>query len=137
MLPSNLQFLCSQNHPTYPSLTLEFLSSYSYDTPSDENMFLTGVAKFRLFNTEYALSHQQLSNMLQFPQGDRVLLRAPTSEEWNANAFNLWQCISGETATNWDDLYASHVHNPAVRYFFRILQHTIFGRSNNHKVNSK
>ena len=50
---SGLSFVCAQHHPTYPKLTLEFLSSFSYSTPSDDAMFLTGTASFHMFNTEY------------------------------------------------------------------------------------
>ena len=40
-------------------------------------------------------------------------------------------------ATSWDTLNATYIHNPAIRYFHRVLGHTVFGRVNNHKVNSK
>jgi hypothetical protein len=39
--------------------------------------------------------------------------------------------------TSWDALNATYIHNPAIRYFHRVLGHTVFGRVNNHKVNSK
>ncbi|XP_050920170.1 uncharacterized protein LOC127137792 [Lathyrus oleraceus] len=38
---------------------------------------------------------------------------------------------------SWDALNATYIHNPATRYFHRVLGHTVFGRVNNHKVNSK
>ncbi|KAI5385620.1 hypothetical protein KIW84_072285 [Lathyrus oleraceus] len=41
---ADLTFLCTHNQPTYPSLTLEFLSSYDYTTPAGEGEFLTGTA---------------------------------------------------------------------------------------------
>jgi hypothetical protein len=40
-------------------------------------------------------------------------------------------------ATSWDTLNATYIHNPAIRYFHRVLGHTVFGRVSNHKVNSK
>ena len=49
---ADLTFLCTHNQPTYPSLTLEFLSSYAYTTPAGEDEFLTGTATFRMFHTE-------------------------------------------------------------------------------------
>lgn len=57
-------------------LTLEFLSSYSYETPGDEGMYLTGATKFHMFNTEYALTQEQLTNMLEFSRAE-----APNSVE--------------------------------------------------------
>ena len=38
---------------------------------------------------------------------------------------------------SYDHLNATHIHNPAIRYFHRILCNTIFARDSNHKLNSK
>lgn len=35
------------------------------------------------------------------------------------------------------DSLGSHIHNPTIRYFFRVLSNSIFRRMNNNKVNSK
>src|SRR3954468_21878382 len=45
---SNLDYFCNLRHPTIESLTLEFLSSFSYITPPGDGMYLSGVAHFRL-----------------------------------------------------------------------------------------
>lgn len=39
--------------------------------------------------------------------------------------------------TSWDTLNATYIYNPAIRYFHRVLGHTVFGRVSIHKVNSK
>ena len=39
-------------------------------------------------------------------------------------------------AGSYDHLNATHIHNPAIRYFHRILNNTIFARDSNHKLNS-
>ncbi|KAI5401167.1 hypothetical protein KIW84_065857 [Lathyrus oleraceus] len=135
---ADLTFLCTHNQPTYPSLTLEFLSSYAYNTPTGEDEFLTGTATFRMFNTEYSLSQNQLSTMLQFPIEGQVYPRIPPNLNWNTiAAFDLFRKISGVDANNWEELLVSNIHNPTIRYFIRILQNTGFGRPNNNKVNAK
>ena len=53
---SDLSYVCTLNHPTYESLTLEFLSSFSYNTPAYDNMYLMGTANFRFFNDEYSIN---------------------------------------------------------------------------------
>jgi hypothetical protein len=135
---ADLTFLCTHNQPTYPSLTLEFLSSYAYNTPAGEDEFLTGTATFRMFNTEYSLTQNQLSTMLQFSTEGQVYPRIPPDLNWNTVAvFTLFKKISGLDAYNWEELLLSHIHNPTIRYFIRILQNTVFGRPNNNKVNAK
>lgn len=140
---SDLIFACTQNHPTYATMTLEFLSLYSYDTPTNKDMYLTGTIKFLMFNTEYALTQEQISDLLQFPRGGSltqvvtVHSRIPSEADWATAVFDQWRHIIGEETTSWDDLYASHIHNPIIRYFFKILYNSIFGRFNNKKLNSK
>ena len=135
---ANLTFLCTHNQPTYPSLTLEFLSSYDYTTPAGEDEFLTGTATFRMFNTEYSLTQNQLSTMLQFPIEGQVHPRIPPNSNWNTiGVFGLFKKITGIDTYNWEELLLSHIHNPTIWYFIRILQNTVFGRPNNSKVNSK
>ena len=135
---ADLTFLCTHNQPTYPSLTLEFLSSYDYTTPAGEGEFLTGTATFRMFNTEYSLTQRQLSAMLQFPTEGLLHARIPPTSNWNTVlVFDLFKKISGINTYNWEELLLSHIHNPTIRYFLRILQNTLFGRPNNSKVNSK
>ena len=69
---SDISYVCTLNHPTYESLTLEFLSSFSYNTPTDNNMYLTGTTKFLLFNDEYSMNQEALSDLLRFPHGGEV-----------------------------------------------------------------
>ncbi|KAI5432053.1 hypothetical protein KIW84_035983 [Lathyrus oleraceus] len=91
-----------------------------------------------MFNTEYSLSQNQLSTMLQFPIEGQVYPRIPPNLNWNTvAAFDLFRKISGVDAKNWEELLISHIHNPTIRYFIRILQNTVFGRPNNSKVNAK
>ncbi|KAI5414141.1 hypothetical protein KIW84_058329 [Lathyrus oleraceus] len=123
---ADLTFLCTHNQPTYPSLTLEFLSSYDYTTPAGEGEFLTGTATFRMFNTEYSLTQNQLSTMLQFTTEGQVYPKIPPDLNWNTvGVFDLFKKISGIETYNWEELLLSHIHNPTIRYFLRILQNTV------------
>ena len=65
---SDLSYVCTLNHLTYESLTLEFLSSFSCKTLTNDNMYLAGTANFRLFNDEYSLNQEALSGLLHFPR---------------------------------------------------------------------
>jgi hypothetical protein len=76
--------------------------------------------------------------MLQFSTEGQVYPRIPPDLNWNTVAvFTLFKKISGLDAYNWEELLLSHIHNPTIRYFLRILQNTVFGRPNNSKVNAK
>jgi hypothetical protein len=69
---SSLTQLCTTPKPTYEALILEFLSSYSYITPPGATQFLTGVATFRMFGTEYSLNQTQIARMLGFRHGEGI-----------------------------------------------------------------
>lgn len=58
---SGLTKLCTNPQPTYEALTLEFLSLFSYITPPGATQFLTGLATFRMFGTEYSLNQTQIA----------------------------------------------------------------------------
>jgi hypothetical protein len=131
----SLTQLCTTPQPTYEALTLEFLSSYSYITPPGTQQYLTGVATFRMFGTEYSLNQTQIARMLGFRHEEGVHCCIP--EGWSEIAFQVWHNLTNMNATSWDTLNATYIHNPAIRYFHRVLGHTVFGRVSNHKVNSK
>ena len=70
-IESSIRFLCSQlkwdeyaddMHPTYRNLTLEFLSSFSYEPYVDQ----VGRTTFRLFGTEYAFTSKEFGDLLGF-----------------------------------------------------------------------
>jgi hypothetical protein len=69
---SGLTQLCTNPQPTYEALTLEFLSSFSYITRPGAALFLTGLAIFRMFGTEYSLNQTQIAQILGFRHGDGV-----------------------------------------------------------------
>lgn len=69
---SGLTQLCTNPQLTYEALTLEFLSSFSYITPPGATHFLTRLATFRMFSTEYSLNQTQIAQILGFRHGDRT-----------------------------------------------------------------
>ena len=73
--------------------------------------------------------------MLGFRHGEGVHCCIP--DGWSEIAFGVWHSLTNMNATSWDTLNATYIHNPAIRYFHRVLGHTVFGRVINHKVNSK
>ena len=78
LINSDLEFVCTQNLPTYESLTLEFLSSFSYNPPCDESQHLSGSTTFRMFNNEYYITQTTLSDSFHFPREGVVHHRIPT-----------------------------------------------------------
>lgn len=135
MNTSGLKQLCNNPQPTYEALTLEFLSSLSYITPPGATQFLTRADAFRMFGTEYSLNQTQIARILGFRHGDGVHCCIPNG--WSEIEFGMWHSLTNVNVTSLDALNATYIHNPAIRYFHRVLGHTVFGRVNNHKVNSK
>ena len=134
---TSLLNLCLNPSPTFEPLVLEFLSSFSYNTPPDDP-FTTGTANFRMFNQEYSIDQERVAELLEFTRGPTVHCKPFDPEgdiSWDKVGFSLWDDLTGQPTESWRDLCASHIHNPALRYFHRILANIIFGRTNNHKVN--
>src|ERR1051325_7140029 len=92
----NLWTLCSQPQPIYETLTLEFLSSFCYITPTGATNQLSGVAKFRMFGTEYQLTQTEIARLLDFSIDEGVHLRVPNN--LSEDAFNLWHNMTNNRA---------------------------------------
>ena len=95
---SSLMQLCTNPQPTYEALTLEFLSSFSYITPPGATQFLTGVATFRTFGTEYSLNQTQIARILGFRHGEGVHYCIP--DGWSEIAFGLWHSLTNMNTTS-------------------------------------
>lgn len=90
-----------------------------------------------MFNRNYDISQDQMANLFSFPHGDKYACQHPLESEWESNALDFWQQLTGKTTTDWEGLKATAIHNPATRYLHRILANSIFGRENIGNVNSR
>lgn len=134
---AGLSFGSTIGLPTYESLNLEFLRSYIYITPNNADDNLIGAVTYRVFNREYTLNQDVVSEMLHFPRGNNVQYCIPSELDWNRMAYELWERISGEHNVIPEARYLSHIHNPNIRYLHHTLATNIFRSTNNNKVNIK
>lgn len=81
------------------------------------------------------MNQTQIAQILGFRHVHGVHCRIP--DGWPEIAFGVWHSLTNVNVTSWDALNATYIHKPTIRYFHRVLGHTVFGRVNNHKVTSK
>ena len=61
-----------------------------------------------------------------------------SGEPWTSEFPLVWQQLTRDLATGTSGNKSSHIHNPAIRYFQKVMAHTIFGRGESTRnVNSK
>lgn len=121
---------------TYVRQTLEFLSSFYYST-QQVSASTIGTVKFRMFNKEYALNKNSLSDLFHFSHGSDIVCETPIVGSKSIEASRLWEQFTGQHATDFERLKSTHIHNPTIQCFHRIMENTLFGRENNGNVNSK
>lgn len=130
---SSIRFLCHQlqwdefaddMNNTYRNLTLEFLSSFTYDLYSIPD----GHAVFRLFRTEYSFMQKEFDDLLGFQTTPDAIPETPMGYFLSREVEKFWSDISGGGSQDPSTKLSQVIHNPAMRYFQMILAHSFLGR---------
>lgn len=120
----------------YRRLTLEFLSSLYYD-PNKGIGFSRGLATFRLFGTKYHFNHREIVELLRFPSGPDAYTIALDDAFVDLDLKFLWGTITGNYHPESHTMFSVNIHHPIIRYFVKILAHTLFGKEENINVVSR
>ncbi|KAI5438645.1 hypothetical protein KIW84_024395 [Lathyrus oleraceus] len=115
---------------TYRRLTLEFLSSLIY-LPSHGKGISRGFIQFRMFNMEYQFNIQDFTNLLGFPTSfDTFTVSQEDLFEYR-ELEHFWGNLTENDDPEEHEFLSGNIHNPAFRYFHKILAHTLFGKKSN------
>lgn len=109
--------LFTMSEKTYLGLTLEFFSSFSFDTRSR-------IVEFRVLNTDHRMTDNAFGRLLGLRCGNEI-----TVDEELVDIALVWRCISNQYYPGSSSMKESMVHHPVIRFWHRIIATTIFGRS--------
>lgn len=84
---------------TYRHLTLEFISSFTYE-PYIGRGFKIGRINFRLFGNEYTFNHKDFTNLLGFHYGLDDMTELPVGDFMQDELDKFWSDITGGGGPN-------------------------------------
>lgn len=96
-----------------------------------------GTVSFIMFNREYQYNQDDIADMLHFPHGGGVVCETPLDAEWAHEFGRFGEQLIGNLADSFEGNNVTHVHNPTIRYFRKILAYSMFGRESNSRINAK
>lgn len=119
-----------RQYVTYRRLTLEFLSSLVY-LPHHGKGITRGMIRFRLFNMEHQYNIREFATLLGFPTSIDTLTETQEDLFEYRELDYFWGSLTGNDDPEEHEFRAESIHNPAFRYFHKILAHTLFGKKQN------
>lgn len=123
-------FTIKRRFSSYRRLTLKVSSSLVY-LPSHGIGFNKGLITFRMFDIEYPYNHRELAELLGCPNGPDAFTITQEELLTDLELNYFWGSITGNNHPEPDLMHSENIHNPAIRYFHKILTHTLFGKEQN------
>jgi hypothetical protein len=115
-------------HVTYRNLTLEFLSSLTYE-PYVGHTSDGGYINFRLFGTKYTFNHKHFCDLLGFQTAYDASSELPMIYFLSRDVENIWSDITCGGSPDPSTQISNKIHNPTFRYCQMIIAHTFLGKS--------
>lgn len=119
-------FAVRKRYSQYCRLTLELLSSLYYD-PNKGVGFGRGLSTFRVFGSKYRFTHCEMDELLGFPNGPNAYTISPDDAFTDLDLNFFWGTITKNYHLEPHTMFSANIHNPVIRYFHKILAHTMFG----------
>lgn len=123
-------FAVRRRFRSYCILTLEFLSSLSYD-PTRGIGFNKGLITFRLFGIDYRYNHHELAELLGFPNGPDIFTIRQEEVLMELQLDYFLGSITRNNHPEPNNMFSVNIHNQVICYFHKILAHTLFEREEN------
>lgn len=88
-----------------------------------------------MLKRNYIFSQDQIADMLQFLPAPDIPCELPLVGPFTHDFGLLWPRLTRNIAHDKEGKKSSCIHNPAFRYFQKILANTIFSRGDNGSAN--